>query len=239
MGVDKEKKSTKLIDIAIPGDCRVKHREQEKIEKFHAKRWNCLTNPWWSILKLEVFTETWYDFTQRQCVLFLFPYQRTSFDLISNFLWFTRLFVVVCDICGFHKQLLSTLRLYVVKKNMSMVWKVFHLTKDLFVKCTVYQTCNISFCHENALCFSETFWISDSKLRDRSFKDTDKLKPRTDEQFFFDKFSLSIVRSSVWTTSFLWQVFTWQVKIARLYVQQFFFDKFFHASSTVVQHINR
>ena len=32
--VDKEEKWTKLIDIAIPSDCRVKHKEQEKIEKY-------------------------------------------------------------------------------------------------------------------------------------------------------------------------------------------------------------
>ena len=32
--VDKIKKEVKLIDIAIPGDCRVKEKEQEKIEKY-------------------------------------------------------------------------------------------------------------------------------------------------------------------------------------------------------------
>ena len=44
--VDKIKKEVKLIDIAIPGDCRVKEKEQEKIEKYEqlkeeiARLWN-------------------------------------------------------------------------------------------------------------------------------------------------------------------------------------------------------
>ena len=32
--VDKKKKEVKLIDIAIPGDCRVKDNEEEKLEKY-------------------------------------------------------------------------------------------------------------------------------------------------------------------------------------------------------------
>ena len=32
--VDKKKKEVKSIDIVIPGDCRVKDKEQEKIEKY-------------------------------------------------------------------------------------------------------------------------------------------------------------------------------------------------------------
>ena len=44
--VDKIKKEVKLIDIAIPGDCKVKEKEQEKIEKYEqlkeeiARLWN-------------------------------------------------------------------------------------------------------------------------------------------------------------------------------------------------------
>ena len=44
--VDKKKKEVKLIDIAIPGDSRVKDKEQEKIEKYEqlkeeiARLWN-------------------------------------------------------------------------------------------------------------------------------------------------------------------------------------------------------
>ena len=44
--VNKIKKKVKLIDIAIPGDCRVKEKEQEKIEKYDqlkeeiARLWN-------------------------------------------------------------------------------------------------------------------------------------------------------------------------------------------------------
>ena len=50
--VDKKAKSCVIIDVAIPGDCRIREKEIEKIEKYHNLKRE-LKTLWW-LKKVEV-----------------------------------------------------------------------------------------------------------------------------------------------------------------------------------------
>ena len=52
--MDKKEKSRVIVDIAVPGDCRVREKELEKIEKYHNLKMELKRQ--WSLKKVEIVT---------------------------------------------------------------------------------------------------------------------------------------------------------------------------------------